>query len=83
MPDNFQNDKGKQIASHVLASLMSAPHGYYALIPFVMRMNDYDPATAIFCKPPASDDMEVDATGHKMSQPYMGVPQEMLMEYIH
>jgi len=82
MPDNFQNDKGKQIASNVLASLMSAPHEYYALIPFVMRMNDYDPATAIFCKPPASDDMEVDATGQKVSQPYMGVPQEMLMEYI-
>lgn len=82
LPENFQNDKGKQILSNVIASLMSAPHDYYALIPFVIRMNDYDPNTAIFCKPPASDDIELDAAGNKTSHPYMGVPQEMLMEYV-
>ena len=61
---------------------MSAAHIYYAIIPFLLRMNDFCPVTAVFCKPPAEDDIEGDGAGNMRAVPYHDVPECMVAEFI-
>jgi len=82
LPDNFQLDKGKLIWTNAKASILTAAHIYYTLIPYLIRMNDFCPATAVFCKPPAEDDVERDASGNLRSVPYHDVPECMVEEYV-
>ena len=82
LPENFQRDKGKMIYSNAKTSITSAAHIYYTLIPFLCRMNDFCPVTAVFCKPPAEDDVETDELGIIRAVPYHDVPECMVTEFI-
>ena len=82
LPENFEKDKGRQIWGNAKSSMISAATIYYTLIPYLLRMNDFCPNTAVFCKPPAEDDVMIDEVGNIRPVPYHDVPECMVTEFI-